>query len=406
MNKWIFIAAIAVLIAGNAAGLGLFERSFQDMGYESFSVQGANKRSCTEIEFLFPQDINAMDSEIYPIASLGFELGPVQGQIDANAHLNGSRVAGLGIEDLKCSSGQCWERLALPKDALLKEENTLRVCIKTSNSVVEAVLLDSSAVGLYRTADFSKEDAFRVEAEKKDVLIGERVRINVSIHNYGSDTALAEVRYARRLAEDKNAFVVVEGTAYFEGTVKQNETREFSYEIKPRVLGSITMPPAILYYENEFGEGEQKFANLVQINVREPEIKVDAFLAKSRETAPVSEPIELELAVRNQGKDTLYGLAVELELPQGLELLGQPETSIEALAPGQTELIKFRVSSTSAGKFPIGCKIEYVDLNAEETFCRDSFVAFEEPGISPLIYGGIAMAVIALAVYLYFRFSK
>ena len=56
------------------------------------------------------------------------------------------------------------------------------------------------------------------------------------------------------------------------------ETVEISYVVKPRVPVHMTLPPAIVYYENEFGEQEAKFSNLVSLDVRQPERKIEAFI--------------------------------------------------------------------------------------------------------------------------------
>ncbi len=406
MNK-LAIILFVVLFATGAYGETLFERTYGQMGYGDFTVEGANKTGCTEIVFLFPQGIDVMDEGIYPIASIGMQFRPLQtGRIDVNVQLNKEEIAELGIDDFKCSSQECWERLLLPKEKLLEEENTLKVCTGTSNSIVEAVLLKSSGIGLYKTADFSGKEAIQVRAERTGIVIGEKVKITISIHNGGSDSASVNVSYAKPIAEDKNAFVVVEGQTYFDGTVEAGQTVEFSYVIKPRLLGSIRPPPAILHYKNEFGEQESITSNLVEIKIREPEIRVESFIVKAEEKAIIGQPLYLDLAVKNVGSDPLYDLAVELQLAEGLVLSSAQGSGIKALGPNQTKLLPFAVTSSSPGRFAIGCTIAYTDLNAEESLCEESFVVFEQPGISELVYGGIVLAVIAVAIYLYIQFSK
>ncbi|RLG17967.1 hypothetical protein DRN67_04685 [Candidatus Micrarchaeota archaeon] len=407
MNKLYLSAFFAVLIASAAGAETLFERSFQQMGYGVFAVEGAGETGCTEIPFLFPADINALAEGIYPIASVGVEFWPVRhGTADLNVYLNGDKIAGLVVGDFKCSARGCWERLFLPQEKLLQEENTLRVCMQASDSITKLTLLNNSMVGLYKTADFLRDGAFQMLAEKQEVVIGEKVKITVLLHNKGSASAFAEVRHARKLAEDKNAFFVVEGKTSFKGFVKAGEQIEFSYVIKPRVLGSITPPPAVLYYKNEFGEEEAIFSNLTPVAVREPERKVEAFIVKQVEVGRAGKAIELQLAVKNVGSDPLYDLVVELQLPQELHFVKAAQREINALQPNQTELLPFSVASSSEGRFAIGCTVEYVDLNVTESKCSDSSVEFKEPEISPTLYVGMGLTILAVLIYLYLRFGK
>ncbi len=395
-------------IACNAQAAALFERSFAEMGYADFAVEGAQQRGCTAVRFLLPTDVNAADAAIYPILSLGIDFRPVQkGPADINVHFNGHNIAELTVGNFKCQDSICWERLNIPKEKLgAHGENKLGICISTSSSITKAVILSDSSVGLYKTADFSKPGAFAVNAGKWDLVIGEKTKITVLIHNTGSAAAFAEVRHARALAEDKNAFFVVEGKTSFKGFVNAGEQAEFSYIIKPRVLGSITLPPAILYYRNEFGEEEALFGNLVHLAVRQPERKIEAFIVKEREAGLVGEAIELQLAVLNIGSDPLFDLAVEVQLPDGINFVQQPQNVIAALYPNETELLPFSVNSSKEGRFAIGCNVTYTDVNLTESKCEGSGVEFEQPEISSMVYAGIALLVIALLVYFYIMHGK
>ena len=272
MNKCFFAILIAFMALPLASGETLFERNFGEMGYETLVIEGAEETGCQEIKFIYPGNIDFLDQEIYPIASLGVEFWPVQeGKMDANSFLNGQEISGTGIDDFKCLEGKCWERIALPKETLKKEENVLRMCLGTGNSITKITLLNESSVGLYKTADFSEENSFTMKAEKTDLVIGEKTEIKILLHNQGSASTQTEIKFARPLAEDKNAFSVVEGDTYFEGEIEAGEEIEITYVVKPRMAAHMTLPPAIVYYKNAFGEEEAKFSNLVSLNIREPE---------------------------------------------------------------------------------------------------------------------------------------
>ena len=396
MRKLFFIIMVSFLLSPIVFSETLFERTFGEMGYESLLVEGTQKRQCREVSFVFP-DVEA-EGQKYEIASIGLEYGPVAGgKADVNVSLNGEAIAELSLEDFKCGA-QCWERLLLPKAFLEEGENSLEICLRTGNSVTRMELLDGSKVGTYKTADFSGESAFKAEAEKTSLVRGEKTRITILLHNQGSDRASARIEYARPIAEDKNAFWVVEGDAYFDGIVGPGQTVEISYVVKPRFPTQMTLPPAIVYYENEFGETEQKFGNLVVLKVREPDRKIEAFIVKKEEEAFVGQNIGLQLAVKNVGNDPLYDLTVEVE---GKPEIKQSGSEIAELGPKETVYLPLNVSSREAGKFSLGCKITYEDLGVSEASCQNSFVEFKEQEIGYTIYIAIAFVVIAGLVYVY-----
>jgi len=377
----------------------VFERSFQEMGYGDFAVQGTLQRGCQQVTFLLPEETDFWDKEIYPIASIGVEIGPVEeGKMDVNIGLNGTLVEELGLKDFKCQERKCWERVALPKGNLVKEENSLEICLGTGNVITSITQSNGSKVGLYKTADFLANNAFTMEAEKTGLVIGEKVEIKILLHNDGSGATNAEIKFARPLVEDKNAFSVVEGDSYFKGIVQAGETKEITYVIKPRMATQMTLPPAVVYYENEFGEIESKFANLVVLYVREPERKIDAFIVKQEETAFIGKEIQLTLAVKNVGNDPLYDLVVELESDAAIS---QSMKKIDSIQPKDTRFLEFTASSIETGRFPIGCTITYLDQNVSETQCKESFVEFKQQEINPAIYAGLALAIIAVIVYVY-----
>ncbi|MCX6799301.1 MAG: hypothetical protein NTW59_04380 [Candidatus Diapherotrites archaeon] len=407
MHKWTFLLLL-VLFAGSAGAKTLFERSFAEMGYNDFAVEGPEMVGCEQAQFLLPLDINAENPSVYPIFSLAVQFYPVQeGAADVNVNLNGSRIAELRVADFKCHDGACWARIALPTGELdLQKENALDICMGTSDSITKTVLAGNSMVGLYNTVDFEAKGAFITSAEKESLVIGEKTKITVFLHNEGSAAAFAEVRFARPLAEDKNAFVVVEGNTEENGFVKPGESMVITYVIKPRVATRITLPPAIVYYKNEFGEEEQRFGNLVSLDVREPDRKIEAFIVKPVEVNTVGQPIDLRLAVKNIGMDDLYDLRIDLQMPGGVTLLSMPDREAPLVSSKETAYLPFTVASGSAGRFPIGCTVTYTDVNLTEAKCQGSFVEFKEKEISPAIYAGIVLLIIAAGVYYYLMREK
>ncbi len=406
MNKWHFLLLGLLVLAGQCFGAVVFERSFGEMGYPDFTVDGPETRECTEIRFVFPNDADFNAEGNYAIASLHMLLLPIKGKkFYVETELNGEKVSSYLTEEFACEAS-CWLRASLPKELLKEGENRLELCLNNSVDVTKSVLKAESKVGIYRLADFSQDGAFVELADNATPLIGERVEIALLLHNYGSDAGLVEMKHARKLAEDKEAYVVVDGSTQFVGSIGAGESVELRYSIKPRVLGSISLPPAILYYDNGFGEQKQKFGEMVTINVKEPERKVNAFVIKDREINLVGDTSEMQLAVKNEGRDALFNLGVYLELPEGISLVEEPESMIDVLFPGETKNLGFSVRGNQEGDYKIGCRVVYRDLNLSESKCNQASLVFEKQEIPLEFWGGIALLIVGIAVYLYIQFGK
>ena len=293
MNKWYFLLLGLLVLTGPCFGTAVFERSFGEMGYSAFSVDGPETRDCTEIRFVFPNDVDFNAEGNYAVASLHMLLLPITGKnFSVETKLNDENISSYLTEEFACSAG-CWLRAGLPKELLDEGENRLELCLNNSVDVTKSVLKAESTIGIYTLADFSKEGSFVELADNATPLIGERVEITLLLHNYGSAAGLVEMKHARTLAEDKKAYVVIDGNTLFVGSIGAGETVEVSYSIKPRVLGNISLPPAILYYDNGFGEQKQKFGEMVTINVKEPERKINAFVIKDKEINLVGDTSEM-----------------------------------------------------------------------------------------------------------------
>lgn len=406
MNKWYFLLLGLLVFAGQCFGAVIFERSFGEMGYSDFTVDGPKLRGCTEVRFVFPNGVDFNAEGNYAIASLHMLLLSGKGKkFFVETELNGEMVGSYLTEEFACGAG-CWLRAGLPKELLKGGENRLEVCMNNTVDITKSILKAESAVGIYRLADFSQEGAFVELTQNTTPLIGEKVEITLLLHNYGSGVGQVEMKHARKLAEDKMAYVVVDGNTQFIGSIGAGETVELRYSIKPRVLGSISLPPAILYYDNGFGEQKQKFGEMVTINVKEPERKINAFVIKDKEINPVGSTSEMQLAVKNEGRDALFNLGVYLELPEGISLVKEPESLIDILYPGETKNLGFSVRANQKGDYKIGCKVIYRDLNLSESKCNQSALVFETQEIPLEFWGGIVLLLVGIGVYLYIQFGK
>jgi hypothetical protein len=414
MFKKIFLAfCLLAFFVQIASAETVFEKNFQDLGYSNFSIDSPNSTACTFIEFDFPSDYNIFAKENYPILSLNADFLPVASEaakLDVN--INGVPVAETKSTEFKCADNQCWRRIWLPKENLASGTNRADICLHSSNSTAAINLKNASKIGLYKTAQFGKSypfttaDYFVTTADKDEIVIGDKVKITVSLHNAGSGPADIELKYARPIAEEKKAFVFIEGKAYAQKTIAPGTGIKIDYVIKPRVLGSITLPPAAVYYVNEFGEDEAIFSSQATIKVRDPEKKIDAFIGKEKEIYQLGQTVPLTLNVTSRGKDRLHNIEVSINTPPEISILGDKTRTIETIASGETIQFNFDATASQAGSFDIGCKLVYPDLNYAEIKCENSKLVFEQPGISLEIIAVIVLVIIGIAVYIYIMKSK
>ncbi len=404
-NALILFLALAMLVSQVSAAT-VFERSFQEMGYNDFELQGAQKSGCTGIKFVFPEEVEFLTGENNVIVSLNMGLFPIKGKnfyVEVRPNLR--ETGTYTTENLVCAE-TCWLRATLPKETLKEGENELDICLNNSVDVTKSVLYNKSTVGVYKTANFSAEDSFIEIAEKENLVLGEKTKITLLLHNKGGDSANVELKHARPLAEYKDAYVVVEGSTQFSGKINAGETVRVEYTIKPEVIGSISLPPAILYYDNEFGEKQQKFAKMTTIRVAEPEVKVNAFVIKEKEINKAGDTVSGRIAVKNEGQDTLSNLRVYIDIAEGLSLIEEPGTLIDTLQPGETKYLEFNARAVLPGEYAIGCKVSYSALGAKETNCNKSTFIFEKPEIPLDLFAGLLLVGIAIVTYLFIQFSK
>jgi hypothetical protein len=412
MNKWVLALILVLFWAQAAFGETVFERSFGEMGYADFVVEGPNKENCTLMEFVFPGDLNIFKQELYPILSLHITFLPVQeGNAAVITVLNDTNISESSVEDFVCGESSCWERISMPKELLRGEEkNKLKICLRSGNTIVKEILHNDSMIGIYKTAFFGGESDFRMFADKSEILIGEKIKITAHLHNSGSGSAFVKVDYTNKIGEEKQSFRealrIIEGQTYFEGVLDPGEDAVIEYIMRPRVLGPMIMPPAVASFENVFGELETISSNFLTLQINEPEIKIDAFILKESEINRTGEQTELTLAVKNLGRDRLYNIAVFLDLPEGLRLVREPRGLIEDIGAGETKYLDFAVVASEAEEFSIGCRIVYLDLDITESYCRKTPVVFEAVAVHPTAIIGMVLVAIAVIIYLYLRFGK
>ncbi|MFH1225218.1 MAG: hypothetical protein V1676_05440 [Candidatus Diapherotrites archaeon] len=405
---------VFVLSAGFAAGATLKENGLDSLGYSDFIVSGADRNVCTEYAFIKPADLNRM---AYPVLSIHAQFSPVESAgADISVYLNNDENAVAVVRADKFTNG--WARFDLPWE-LLEEKNTAKVCARTSYTTTEIKVLKDSLLGYYFKPDFGRVGAFTKMIVPKTPKPGQEFEVRVRLFNYGSEGAKAELKYVRNALEDRlPELMFVKGDTGFSGEIGPCVTRSedancivpaeagFGYLVRAKKPQQMTLLPAILRYENVFGETVERESNRQTITVVQPEIRVRAFLLVDGDAQKAGAASKATLGVKNEGIDTLYNISAVVLPQQGLQVEGNGRAAISSIAPGETKYTDFSLTAGQAGNYGLGCRLGYLDYNAVETECSTANVIYEAVGIDPALIGAGVLLLVAIGVYAYFVRKK
>ena len=405
MNRRLFVLfAIAfVLLFSFASAETIFERTFAEMGYESVVVSTPKTEKCSDFSVVFPQE-QLSDEKAFAVVSINAEFLPVLSD-DANISVsfNGSLLAAADSTSLYCPTS-CFLRLDIDGRKILSE-NSLRVCVRSSDSTPKAVISNDSKIGVYYAPRFRGENFVKSTA-KGSYVLGETAKVSVSLTNSGSESAFVELKRIRpvaKQAKDYKTFDVLDGESEWKGFINAGETKTISYSVKPTEALTMTLPPAIAYYKNGFGDEISVVSNAPTFSVREPEKKLSSIVVISDSRVSLDESAKLDVLVKNNGSDALYGLSFALDLPEGIEVVsGDRESVISFLAPGESKKFSFKLSSQKTGSFAVGCTLGFSDSNSSES-CEPNSVEFTDSGLSPAIVIGIVLLLAGAGVYFYLK---
>jgi len=408
------IVALFVLFSGVSAEV-IIESELSELGYSGFGVKGELEEKCVNYILDYPLIEGTPEFNLqYVIFSIHAEFLPQEDRFaEVNVFLNGDVNAVAELNPTAFLGG--WARVELPKKKL-RASNTVRVCAKTSKETNEITILGDSIIGRYRTLDFPKDVGLTVVVSNRMPTVNERFIVTVTLRNYGSEAADVSLRYRRpNLDERTSEFEIVSGETSWDGTIGACKVRDensfcempaevsFAYVAKIARAVQFTMLPAIVEYENVFGETVLRESNRVVVDVQVPEISVNPFFATEREKTIVGEVNPIRLVVKNQGQDRLENIDVFFEPGEGLLVFGEEKRRITTIMPGEVVQFDVNVTAEHAGNYKMGCKLQYIDYNAVESDCRELELEFEQGAVDTMIIGGVVLVLIAILVYGYIQ---
>ena len=401
MKKLALLLAFGFLL-GIAAAETVFERSFQEMGFESFIAEGASVSKCVQWSFLYPSDVNVQEPGLYPIFSLNAKLSPIiSDTAKFSVKLNSQLLEEPKADELYCRE-MCWKRILLDKGILSSEENTLEICAKTSNTTTRIEVLNDSVFGAYKMPVFEN---FEKHVSRKHLEVGEEITITVSITNKGSEAGEITLKRMKPLVEelkDIKIFDVIRGEGEWSGAIEAGKTKEIEYAIRPNIVSRITLPAASAYYKNVFGEEQKLHSNYPTIWVEEPKTKLDIAFVKEGKIFSVGSFVPLKMLVKNNSISAVSMTELVLTPSKHIKL-GKSKFYITVLDSGESKEFETTAQGTSAGSHEIGCKINYADGNSSA--CNGTTLAFEEQEIDPMVWVALFFVAIGVGIYLYIQFK-
>jgi hypothetical protein len=391
------LLAIALLTTVASAAV-ISEESLKDMGYDSFSLEGADSNGC--FSFKFAKDLNQNTKTHYTVFSINAEFLPVP---SANANiavfLNDQNAMIVSAKDFENN----WYRLTLPREAL-KEANDVKACLQTAQATTRIKLSNDSMAGTYKMPELRTE-GFLKTPNNYMPLIREEFTITVTLENFGSEAV--DVNLLHKKPEiDYEPAAIIRGQTNKIARIPAGGKIEMQYTMKARKPTMMTLPAAAAYYTNIFGEKKRVVSNYPIVYVREPEIKITpVVLALEKQKKGLGEETRMQLAVKNSGQDPIYDIAVFLQAPNGIVLSETEMPGIPAIRPAETKYFNFSAKAVNYGRFQLGCKLAYQDYNVTETNCENLVLDYPAPGIPIAIVSSIVLVAIAVGIYLYIYFK-
>lgn len=394
----LFAFLIALMFsAGTASAEILKERTFQESGINAFEVKGAAIEECRSFNFLFEQEFNRQG--VFPVLVLEAKFEP---PLNVLPKFNAASIKVFLNNEIKelreIKTRHFFNNIAsvmLPRERL-ERQNTIKVCLKTSDGITGIKITENSKIGYYKLG-FIEEESFEKTVETTEPIIGQEVKVRVRIKNPGSESLKVETSFRK---EDLDIVQIIKGDSDFSGFIKEGEEKILEYFVKLKIAGQVSLVPATLKFENIFGEIVELRSKQPTIIVKEPEFNVKGFLAAGQKINKPLEQARVELVLSNEGLNDLQGVSVMLEGSSSLVFERQKIAGI-GLKAGEDKTLQFNVSSAVEGRFELGCEISLGDFNsaAVRTRCESIELEFEKETVNSMLVFAVVLLVVGGIIY-------
>lgn len=376
------------------------EMTFKDLGYESMTVEEGEKSQCFNVSFLSPK----MTADSFLVISIHHEFSPVlTGKATIELSLNEKPLETIKANEDFCTNNNCWKRIVVEKTEL-KEDNKLKICLNSSNSIPIVRVFNDSSIGTYKMPYFKKED-FIQEASNLTPQAGETIRIKIKFKNVGSEDAYVNLRHAKEFVEERMRKEVKEiGDTYFSGIVKAGEEKSFEYRLLIRQPTKMTIPASVLTYINTFGEETSIVSNEIDLNAIEPQKGIFSYI-RIKEIRGNTISAELRL-INTSPLISFHDITAAVQpitSQEGLYFDKQIFT-IGELKASESISMPFTIIAKEKKDFIIFCEVRVAE-STEKSYCTEN-IEFDTIVLDQrIIFGGI-FALIGGIIYFYFFFHK
>ncbi len=405
MKKTLLILSLILFSCITAASI-VQEFSFKNQGYQDFYIKDMNVEQCKSFDFIYTGEVNGKTFQIISLKSGITQIPKSTAKI--TVFFNGAQVAELVQNDF--SDGLA--RITLP-EAVMKENNTIKICGETSENANTIKIFADSKFGVYSGAYFPQGRGYEMQLETYAPYVGVPFKITAVARNFGTEDAQVSLSYRKAELERAAPEVsVLDGETSKNGIVPKcskwdsrgncSAPGEFSisYFIVAHKAVPFTLLPSVMRFTNVFGEGQSMLTNRPDLGAVEPPHKISVKVALDNDKLYTGESIPLKITVQNTSKENVQGIVV---IPKtGLEVAGESAKTLGALSPTQSEDAIFRVKGLAAGNYVLGCTAEYGSRTLE---CETTTVTLQK-GIGIEVISSIVLALISLAVFAYFYFKK
>ncbi|MFH0955034.1 MAG: hypothetical protein V1777_02935 [Candidatus Micrarchaeota archaeon] len=400
----ILISLLMVLVLSAAQSKTIAEQTFSELGFAQFQNEAALTTACND--FALISNANQIQPGFYSVLSLHVQALPLasdDSSIDVFLNDNQTVLETAKATDFKNG----WWRLYLPNEKL-QQSNAVRVCLNTSATTTKLVLLSDSLYGVYQLPEFKSGDFVKI-VSNTNPLVGQEFDSTVTLHNSGSEGVDVNVLYKKPDVEFRY-LAFVRGQSGFFGRIEPDQTISFAYTTKATQQIPATLPAAVLFYTNEWGETVQLVSNYPVMRVENPLSQIDAIvLNKSNQKQFVeNQSIPFQIAVTNTGITDVSNISIVLDSSQILnEWTGQPsEFNVEILKAGETKYLDFSVTPNRNGNFQIGCLTRYLSVPIVQTSCQSAELTVEPKPFPIEFIAGIVLAVLAVLIFLFYQYRK
>ncbi|MBI2597716.1 MAG: hypothetical protein HYW50_00805 [Candidatus Diapherotrites archaeon] len=376
MKHFLVFLIFFVLIASFAGAATVLETKLSDLGYSDFSVEKQGETNCLNVQFNPPSDLN---HEVYGIVSVHAEFLPTTSKKSLIAvFLNGKKVGSVTSVDFADSLARFNVR-----QGEIVEENLLKICGTTSFETQRIKIFSDSTIGYYFKPDFEKEGAFELLVFPQEPNVLEEFKVTAILKNFGSESTDVILNYRKdELEKETPETELVKGETTTTRTISACAKRapdssciepsevRFEYLLRPKIVGPISLLPAIAEFQNPFGETVFLESDRPIVKIVEPEVKIKPFVSVQKEQFLPGEKTAAKLIITNEGKDPLFNLFLKIEI-DGLTLLrGAESETIEVIKAGESIEREYTLSAIEPGEFSIGCSIDHLDYSVVESNCN------------------------------------